>query len=188
MNAAIDISGVTLKTKRLIIRPWRESDLEDLYAYARVDGVGQMAGWAPHESIENSKFILDMFISKKKTFALELEGRVVGSLGIEAYDEEVFPELKDIPARELGYVLAKDCWGRGLMPEAVREVIRYLFEEVGLDAITCGYFLRNKQSARVQQKCGFKPLRQAKFKTHMGTVEDIMANVLYKKDWAEAQR
>lgn len=47
MNARIDITNVTLKTKRLTLRPWQEEDLQDLYDYARVEGVGQMAGWNP---------------------------------------------------------------------------------------------------------------------------------------------
>ena len=55
MNAEIDVSHVTLKTERLILRPWQETDLDDLYAYASVDGVGQMAGWKPHENREESK-------------------------------------------------------------------------------------------------------------------------------------
>lgn len=45
MNTEIDISNVTLHTDRMILRPWRQADLDDLYAYASVDGVGQMAGW-----------------------------------------------------------------------------------------------------------------------------------------------
>ena len=49
MNKKIDISAVTLKTDRLTLRPWVESDLADFYAYARVDGVGQMAGWAQYQ-------------------------------------------------------------------------------------------------------------------------------------------
>ena len=40
-------------------------------------------------------------------------------------------------------MLSKDYWGQGIMPEAVKRVIRYLFEDVGLDAIFCGHFLRN---------------------------------------------
>ena len=50
MNAPIDISGVTLRTPRLLLRPWQESDLDDFYEYASVDGVGQMAGWLPRIS------------------------------------------------------------------------------------------------------------------------------------------
>ena len=71
MNTPIDISNVTLKTNRLILRPWRQSDLDDFYEYAHVDGVGQMAGWLPHKDKTESQTILDMFISERKTFAIE---------------------------------------------------------------------------------------------------------------------
>ena len=66
MNKPIDISGITLQTERLILRPWKEADLEDFHEYARVDGVGQMAGWMPHGSMEESKMILDHFIEGKR--------------------------------------------------------------------------------------------------------------------------
>ena len=85
MNKTIDISAVTLKTDRLTLRPWRQSDLEDFYEYAKVDGVGQMAGWLPHESREVTQSVLNSFIEHKKTFALEFAGKVIGSLGIETY-------------------------------------------------------------------------------------------------------
>ena len=183
MNADIDISNVELRTPRLLLRPWLESDLSDFFAYASVDGVGQMAGWNPHKSIEESREILNMFIAGKKIFALELDGRAVGSLGIEKYKEDQFPELKSKRCLELGFVLAKDCWGQGLMPEAVREVCRYLFEEVGLDVILCGYFLRNTRSARAQAKCGFVPYARGTYNTHYGTVEDEQTNILTKERW-----
>ena len=75
MNKQIDITGVVLTTDRLTLRPWRESDLNDFYEYASVDGVGQMAGWNPHRNVEESKMILDSFIKHKKTFALEYKGK-----------------------------------------------------------------------------------------------------------------
>ena len=83
MNVPIDLSNTILHTQRLTLRPWRQEDLEDFHAYARVDGVGQMAGWKPHETIEESQQILDRFIRNRKTFAIEYRGRVVGSIGIE---------------------------------------------------------------------------------------------------------
>ena len=157
MNAPIDITGVTLRTGRLVLRPWRESDLEDLYEYARVDGVGQMAGWQPHRSLDESREILDLFIREKKTFALEHQGKVIGSLGIETYEEERYPDLDlaERRGREIGYVLSPDYWGRGLMPEAVRAAIRWLFDDVGLDFIIIGHYTRNDRSRRVIEKCGF---------------------------------
>lgn len=57
MNAKVDLRNVVLETERLIIRAWRETDLDDFYEYAKVDGVGQMAGWNPHKSIQESKTI-----------------------------------------------------------------------------------------------------------------------------------
>ncbi len=88
MNAEIDISNVVLRTERLILRPWRESDLDDFFEYASVDGVGEMAGWSHHKTKEETQAILTAFISGKKTFAIECGGKVIGSLGIEKYDEE----------------------------------------------------------------------------------------------------
>ena len=183
MNAEIDISNVTLKTPRLILRPWRESDLDDFFEYASVDGVGQMAGWIPHRDKDESQAILAKFIAGKKTFAMERSGKVIGSLGIEKYREELCPEFADKKCRMLGFVLAKPYWGQGLMPEAVNEVIRYLFEEVGLDAIFCAHFLRNTRSARVQEKCGFTHYAFGTFETRFGTVEDDELNVLTREDW-----
>ena len=68
MNAPIDIRSVVLPTKRLLLRPWRVSDRDDLYAYASVQGVGPMAGWREHDSPEESERILEMFIAQCKTF------------------------------------------------------------------------------------------------------------------------
>ena len=67
------------------------------------------------------------------------------------------------------------------MPEAVSEVIRYLFEDCGLDFITYEYFLYNRQSARVQEKCGFHFLKAVDYSTRMGTVEPSNANIIWKK-------
>ena len=188
MNAAIDISHVVLKTPRLTLRPWRESDLDDFFEYASVDGVGQMAGWSPHKSKDESRAILEKFIAGKKTFALEKDGKVVGSLGIEKYREAKCPGFENKKCRELGFVLAKSCWGQGLMPEAVREVVRYLFEDVGLDVIFCGHFLRNTRSARVQQKCGFRHYTSSTYETRSGTGEDDEINFLTREDYLANNR
>ena len=64
MKANVDLTNIVLETDRLILRAWKETDLTDFYEYAKVDGVGQMAGWSPHTSIQESKIILDMFLAK----------------------------------------------------------------------------------------------------------------------------
>ena len=179
MNAPINVTNIRIETERLILRPWRESDLDDFYEYARVDGVGQMAGWLPHESVETTKMILDSFIRHKKTLALVLKekGKVIGSLGIEEMRPD--PEGPDKMGRELGYVLSKDYWGRGLMPEAVNAVINYCFNVLGFDYLTCGHFVQNSRSRRVIEKSGFTFFDESPFSTHMGTAETARNYVLY---------
>lgn len=180
MNAKIDVTDVVIKTERLILRPFRETDLADFFEYAKVEGVGEMAGWSHHKNIEESKTILGFFLSEKKTFAVEYNGKVIGSLGVEKYNEEELPEFADKKGREIGFVLSKDYWGQGFMPEAVNGVIDYLFNEIKLDFIVAAHFCRNTQSKRVQGKCGFKPYKTRKLKTNYGTVEDDCINILYR--------
>ena len=188
MNAPIDVTGVELHTRRLTLRPWRQEDLQDFFEYASVEGVGQMAGWLPHKEISETQKILDSFISKKKTFALDFRGTAIGSLGIEEYNEEGFPSLLDLRCRSLGFVLSKAYWGQGLMPEAVEAVAQWLFEEVKLDAILCAHVDWNAQSARVQHKCGFRPFAQGVYEPRCGTKEKEITNILYREDWEAVHR
>lgn len=181
MNATFKINGKVLETQRLILREFKENDLTDFYEYASVDGVGEMAGWSHHENIETTKEILNSFIKDNKVFAIVYKenNKVIGSLGVEKYGmEDKLDEFKNLYGREIGYVLSKDYWGKGLMPEAVKCVINYLFDECNLDFIICGYYLFNNQSKKVQEKCGFKPYRSLMMDTKRGTKEKGILNLL----------
>lgn len=181
MNAIFEIKGKVIETERLILRPFIASDLDDLYEYASVDGVGEMAGWRHHESKEKTAEILENFIFEDKTFAICLKenGKVIGSLGVEKYGlEDRLTEFFEYKGREIGYVLSRDYWGKGIMPEAVKAVIDYLFLECDLDFLTCGYYDFNIQSKRVQEKCGFKPYRKVKMTTKLGTIEPSVLNLM----------
>lgn len=180
MIAPVDVTNIWIETERLILRAWREEDLEDFYEYARVDGVGQMAGWLPHRSIAESKMILGFFMEEKKTFAIVLKetGKVIGSLGLEIRDMDLgIPE--NLMGREIGYVINKDYWGRGLAPEAVKAVIQYCFEVLSFDWLTCGHFFRNHRSRRVVEKCGFQYVHDVIHQTRFGTEEPTKLYVLY---------
>lgn len=179
MLAPIDATTIRIETDRLILRPWRESDLSDLYEYAKVDGVGQMAGWNPHKSMEESKFILDLFIREKKTLALELKenGKVIGSIGLEEIEDEL--DRPEQMGREIGYVLSKTYWGRGLMSEAVNAVIDYCFSKLKLDWLTCGHFIWNHQSRRVVEKCGFQYVKNVIRSTRYETQEEMKLYIRY---------
>ena len=181
MNAPFDITGIVIETERLILREWTLNDLDDFFNYASNPDVGPKAGWKPHENKEESLKILKHFIEGKHVFALELKenNKVIGSLGIEKYGkEEVLTEFENYKGREIGYVLAKDYWGRGLMPEALRGVIDYLFNKLDYDFLLCGHYDFNNQSKRAQEKCGFKPYRKLVFDTRVGTKEPGVLSLL----------
>ena len=182
MIAPVDVANVRIETERLILRSWRESDLTDFYEYAKVDGVGQMAGWTPHKSLDESRTILGFFIAHKKTLALALKetGKVIGSIGLEKFEPKD-PHGDEMQGREIGYVLSKEYWGRGLMPEAVNAVIKYCFDVLNFDYVTCGHFTRNNQSRRVVEKCGFRFWEEVTLETRAGTMEPTLMYIRYKE-------
>lgn len=186
MNVHIDLTAVTLETERLILRPWRPDDLDDLFAYASVEGVGEAAGWPHHKTRDDSKRILDSFIAEKNIFALEEResGRVIGSLGLHPSWAKTEPEYAKHSQIEIGYVLARDRWGRGFMTEAVRRVLDYCFVTLGLDMVTVGHFTDNDRSRRVIEKCGFKPVKRGTFYSRQldRTFEDIKY-ILTREDY-----
>lgn len=144
-----------LHTDRLILRSWEEKDAEDLYKYASHPEVGPIAGWPVHTSVENSREVIRDVLSAPDTYAMVLKetGHPVGSIGLmvgEASNLSV-PDNEG----EIGYWIGVPYWGQGLVPEAVREIMRYGFEDKQLDKIWCGYFEGNTKSKRVQEKCGF---------------------------------
>ncbi|MFH1513143.1 MAG: GNAT family N-acetyltransferase [Bacillota bacterium] len=165
MDVLIDVSGVTITTGRLILRPLTLADAQDFYAYASVPGVGEMAGWKHHESTDESKAILRSMMEGKEVLALvhKADQKVIGTLGLHpswANEAEAYRQYR---VKEIGYVLSKDYWGQGLMPEAVGAVIAYCFDTLGLDALTCCHFTENGQSRRVIEKCGFRFVRTGEF-------------------------
>ncbi|HMM32939.1 MAG TPA: GNAT family N-acetyltransferase, partial [Clostridia bacterium] len=125
MDVPVDVSNIVIETERLVLRAFVESDLEDFYAYASVPGVGEAAGWPHHTSMETSARVLQSFLEENEVFALyhKADKKVIGSLGLHrswANEDERYQSLK---LKEIGYVLAKEYWGSGLMTEAVRAAI-----------------------------------------------------------------
>ena len=141
-----------LTTTRLILRPWREEDAEDLYKYASDADIGLPAGWPPHTSVEHSLNIIHTVLGAPDTFAvcLKEDQRAIGSIGFHRNDL-----AEDDDEYELGYWLGKAFWGQGIIPEAAREMLRYAFEDLGMSRIWCGYYDGNEKSRRVQEKLGF---------------------------------
>lgn len=144
-----------METERLMLRPWAETDAADLFEFARDPRVGPMAGWPPHADVEESRRLIQTVLSEPETYAVVLKsaGRAVGSIGLKigAKSDMTAGESE----AELGYWIGVPYWGQGLIPEAVRAVVRRAFEQLALETLWCGYYDGNVQSRRVQEKCGF---------------------------------
>lgn len=144
-----------LETERLILRKWTDADAESLFEYAKDPDVGPIAGWPPHQSVEESLSIIRNVLSGDECYAIceKENGRAIGAIELMLNGHTDMTERDD--ECELGYWLGKPFWGRGYMPEAARELIRHGFEDLHMRAIWCGYYDGNQKSKRVQEKVGF---------------------------------
>jgi len=176
-----------LETDRLVLRPWEEKDASVLYEYAKDDKVGPIAGWPVHSSEENSREIIKDVLSKEGTYAVVLKetNLPVGSIGL-MIGKESNIDIPDTEA-EIGYWIGVPYWGQGLIPEAVREMMRYAFEELNMEKLWCGYFAGNEKSCRVQEKCGFI-YHHTNENIHWKLMDDIRTEnitCITKKQWSE---
>lgn len=157
-----------IETERLILRPWREDDSEDLYKYASDPEVGPAAGWAVHTSVEDSLNVLRTILIKPATWAITLKpsDEPVGSIG-------VFPTSVSIGGGEpeIGYWLARPLWGNGYVPEAVRALIARCFAQ-GAERVWCAHAVKNDKSRRVIEKCGFTCRCTEAWKSPLGEVRE----------------
>ena len=174
-----------LNTNRLILRPWEESDAENLYRYASAPEVGPIAGWPVHTSVENSLDIIRNVLSAPETYAVvdKCTGCAIGSVGLMVGKASNIgiPDTEG----EVGYWIGVPDWGQGLIPEAVQEILRYAFEELHLEKVWCGYFDGNIKSKRVQEKCGFQ-YQYTKEKVPCSMLNEVRTEhitCLKKEDW-----
>ena len=144
-----------LETERLILRRFEESDAEDVFAYARDPAVGPIAGWPPHQSVEESLDVIRNVLNGPEAYAICLKSdeRAIGAIELKLKGHTDFSDRED--ECELGYWLGKPFWGQGIMPEAAREMLRHAFEDLGMRKVWCGYYDGNTKSRRVQEKVGF---------------------------------
>ena len=145
-----------LETNRLILRRWEESDAENLYEYAKDPDVGSIAGWPPHRSVAESLEVIRNVFNGAEAYAIcfKSDGKAIGAIELKLNGHTDLTERDD--ECELGYWLGKPFWGKGIMPEAAREMLRHAFEDLGMQKVWCGYYDGNTKSKRVQEKCGFK--------------------------------
>ena len=178
-----------LQTDRLTLRNWKETDAENMYTYARVPEVGPSAGWPPHKSIEESRGIVEKLMACPEAYAICLKGTdaPIGCIDLKLKDRTDLTDRDD--EGELGYWLGKLFWGQGIMPEAVREMLRHAFEDLGMTRVWCAYYDGNEKSKRVQEKVGFRYQRTAENVDVplLGEKRTDHVNALTRMEWEQGK-
>ena len=145
------------ETDRLILRKFEISDVGNVFDnYASKDNVTKYLSWKSHKTLEDSKAFLENFIissyesddSYKWAIVLKETNEVIGCIDVVRVD-------RDKSKAELGWVLDDNHWGKGIMPEAGKVVLKYLIDE-GFKRIEARHNIENEKSGRVMQKIGMQ--------------------------------
>ncbi len=161
----------TLITDRLVLRPVREDDAQAVYRnWSTDERVAEHCTWHPHKNIDVTKAYIEHCIKMEYCWAITLKGsdepigiiEVVGknSAGVD----------------ELGYVLMHDQWGKGIMTEAVKAVIKELFE-LGFEKVGACHHTDNPASGKVMRKSGMKFVRSGEIKRKFDSDELIPIDI-----------
>lgn len=167
-------------TERLLLRPWRDTDLAALHA---VSGNPEVMRFFPAVSTEEQtrEFIVRQQRQQAERgycfFAAELRetGRVIGFIGLSYLEMDV----DFAPCVEVGWRLHPDVWGKGLAPEGARACLGFGFNELGLEAIYADAPAVNLPSQTVMRKIGMRKYREFSHPA-LGEFPDIEACVCYR--------
>ncbi len=154
-----------IETNRLILRKFKLTDAEDMYKnWASDDDVTKYITWATHKNIGETDEVVEKYVLESKRdnyyhWCIELKktNEAVGSIG-------VFRLFEDLRLFEVGYCIGKKFWNKGITTEAMNAVIKFLFDEVGVNRIEARHDTMNPASGIVMKKAGMQLegiLRQA---------------------------
>lgn len=174
----------TIKTERLTLRRFYVSDAQAMFEnWANDERVTRYMSWLPHTSPKETKKLLRKWCAgyrKSNTYnwAIEYEGKLIGGISVVKINDK----SEDA---EIGYCIGFDCWNKGIMTEAAKAVIDYLFEEVGVNRVEIRHAVKNPGSGKVAQKCGLtlEGIKREKFKSSGGEFLDVAEYGIIRKDW-----
>lgn len=183
-----DISSPVLETERLILRKYQESDIDDYFEYASSPDVGPRIGFEPHTNIHSAKERLAIEMAKPFHFAIVLKdtNKVIGSVELMQTKTDRYKNLEiEEGSKEIGFLLSPAFWGKGIMPEAAKAVLAFAFETLFVPAIYIGHATANTQSARVQEKLGFKIVGELEnYRTWIdGSVTGLIERKMTNLEW-----
>ena len=145
---------VCLETPRLLLRPFDPKDAEEMFrSWANDPRVTKYLLWRAHESVGETRSVLEYWQRRyqKKDFyewgiVWKETGELIGSVGAS--------KTADFTCWEAGYCIGYRWWGKGICAEALAELLRFMFRDVGCRKITAMHAIENPASGRVMEKCG----------------------------------
>ena len=190
MTGPLETINWPLRTDRLTIRRATLDDLDAIWEYRRLDEVTRWLTRAP-ATFEEFRPHLEDPASLAKTLVIERDGEVIGELMLQIDDAwaqaEVEAQARGVQA-ELGWVLHPDHAGHGYATEAVRELLRLCFVDLGLRRVTANCFAANEASERLMQRLGMRreihTLRESLHRS--GEWLDGMGYALLAEEWPGA--
>ncbi len=179
----------TLRTERLALRPFEIADAEEVQRWAGDRDIAAMTLTIPHPYEEG---MAEEWIATHQerfergelvNFAMTLrdEGPVIGAVGLSIAGQH--------ERAELGYWIGKPWWGQGYCTEAARTVVRYGFEQLGLNRIQASHFEQNPASGRVLQKIGMA--HEGRSRQHVkkwDRFEDLVRYAVLRSEWEQQRR
>lgn len=149
------LGTITLETERLILRKYSLDDAENMFNnWASNPNVTKFMTWQPYSCIDDVKKYIRECVdsySNNSTYnwIIELKeiGQAIGSIGVVEIRENV-------SAAVIGYCIGERYWHKGVTTEAFKQVIKFLFKEVGVNRIEAYHDVNNPHSGGVMKKCG----------------------------------
>ena len=147
----------TIETSRLILRRAVREDAEPMFRnWASDPEVTKFLTWPPHSNIAVSEMVIGNWLQEygKESYyqwMIELKeiGQPIGSISVVRQNDRV-------EEAEIGYCIGSQWWHKGIVSEALAAVIKYLFEEVGMNRVAARHDPNNPHSGGVMRKCGMK--------------------------------
>lgn len=178
-----------LETPRLILRRLEIRDAPDLFDYSRDPQVAKHVLWDAQTSVSEARAYVRYMLRRYRagepaSWGIEEKetGRVVGTIGYMWYQ-------RDNNACEVGYSLARRRWNRGYMTEALAEVLRFSFEELGVHRVEAQHEVENAASGAVMRKCGMRKEGTLRGRLYnKGRYVDVDLYAMLREDYARWKR
>jgi ribosomal-protein-alanine N-acetyltransferase len=146
-----------LETERLVLRKFTINDAESMYKnWAHDDEVTKFLTWKSHENIEITKDVLENWVSNYDKADFYLWAVVLKEINEPIGSISVVKQNDEIKMVHIGYCIGKRWWHKGITSEALEILIKYFFENIGVNRVEARHDPNNPNSGKVMEKCGMK--------------------------------